>query len=167
MRAELWLHQEKQRSPTSQRRQRCGWKEHWSVHSVLGRFSRVPHFAAPWAVARQAPLSMGFSRQEYRNGWPGPSTGDLPAPRFEHLPLTSSALAGGFFITSATQEAQVCTDLGSSLSLALVTSGNRLWALVTYGTLKGLGYVMSKAFNSSMNSRAGCRLAYIGCLMKL
>ena len=32
----------------------------------------------PWAVAHQAPLTMGFSRQEYRSGLPFPSAGDLP-----------------------------------------------------------------------------------------
>jgi len=37
-------------------------------------------FATPWTVARQAPLSMGFSRQEYWNGLPFPSPGDLPNP---------------------------------------------------------------------------------------
>ena len=34
----------------------------------------------PWTVARQAPLSMGFSRQEYWSGLPFPSPGDLPNP---------------------------------------------------------------------------------------
>ena len=34
----------------------------------------------PWTVARQAPLSMGFSRQEYWSGLPFPSLGDLPDP---------------------------------------------------------------------------------------
>ena len=34
----------------------------------------------PWTVACQAPLSMGFSRQEYRSGLPFPSPGDLPDP---------------------------------------------------------------------------------------
>ena len=34
--------------------------------------------AIPWTVARQAPLSMGFSRQEYWSGLPFPSLGDLP-----------------------------------------------------------------------------------------
>ena len=33
-----------------------------------------------WTVARQAPLSMGFSRQEYWSGLPFPSSGDLPDP---------------------------------------------------------------------------------------
>ena len=36
--------------------------------------------AIPWTVARQAPLSMGFSRQEYWNGLPFPSPGDIPNP---------------------------------------------------------------------------------------
>ena len=35
-------------------------------------------FATPWTVAYQAPLSMGFSRQEYWSGLPFPSPGDLP-----------------------------------------------------------------------------------------
>ena len=37
-------------------------------------------FATPWTVAHQAPLSMGFSRQEYWSGLPCPSPGDLPKP---------------------------------------------------------------------------------------
>ena len=49
----------------------------------------------PWTVARQASLSMGFSRQEYWSGLPFPSPGDLPDPGIK---LTSPALAGGFFI---------------------------------------------------------------------
>ena len=42
--------------------------------------SRVRLFASPWTVVRQAPLSMGFSRQEYWSGLPFPSPGDLPNP---------------------------------------------------------------------------------------
>ena len=42
--------------------------------------SRVRLFATPWTVARQAPLSMGFSRQEYWGGLPSPPPGDLPNP---------------------------------------------------------------------------------------
>ena len=42
--------------------------------------SRVRPFATPWTVAYQAPLSMGFSRQEYWSGLPFPSPGDLPDP---------------------------------------------------------------------------------------
>ena len=45
---------------------------------MLSHFSRVWLFAAPWTVARQAPLSMVFSRQEYWSGLPCPPPGDLP-----------------------------------------------------------------------------------------
>ena len=45
--------------------------------------SRVPLFETPWTVARQAPLSMGFSRQEYWSGLPFPSPGNLPNPGVE------------------------------------------------------------------------------------
>ena len=50
-------------------------------------------FETPWTVACQAPLSMGFSRQEYGSGLPFPSPGDLPDPGIEPA---SPALAGGF-----------------------------------------------------------------------
>ena len=42
--------------------------------------SRVRLFPTPWTVARHAPLSMGFSKQEYWSGLPFPSPGDLPNP---------------------------------------------------------------------------------------
>ena len=45
--------------------------------------SRIRLFATPWTVAHQAPPSMGFSRQEYWNGLPFPSPGDLPDPGIE------------------------------------------------------------------------------------
>ena len=45
--------------------------------------SRVRLFVTPWTLAYQAPLSMGFSRQEYWSGLPFPSPGDLPDPGIE------------------------------------------------------------------------------------
>ena len=39
--------------------------------------STVPGSATPWTVGYQAPLSIGFSRQEYWSGWPSPSPGNL------------------------------------------------------------------------------------------
>ena len=45
--------------------------------------SRVRLSATPWAIAYQAPPSMGFSRQEYWSGLPFPSPGDLPDPETE------------------------------------------------------------------------------------
>ena len=59
--------------------------------------SVVSDSATPWTVAHQAPLSMGFSRQEYWSGLPFPSPGDLPDPGIEPASLVSPALAGGFF----------------------------------------------------------------------
>ena len=56
-------------------------------------------------VARQGPLSMGFSRQNYRSGLPCPPPGDLPGPGVKPVSLMSPALAGGFFTTSAMWEA--------------------------------------------------------------
>ena len=47
---------------------------------VLSHFSCIQLFAAPWTAAHQHPLSMGFSRQEYWNGLPFPSPGNLPNP---------------------------------------------------------------------------------------
>ena len=55
-------------------------------------------------VAHWAPLSMGFSRQEYWSGLSYPPPGDLPNPGIEPT-SDSPALAGGFFTTSATREA--------------------------------------------------------------
>ena len=65
----------------------------------LSRLSRVRLFATLWTVAGQAPLSTGFTRQEYWSGLPYPPPGDLPDPGIEPA---SHALAGRFFTTTAT-----------------------------------------------------------------
>ena len=61
--------------------------------------SRVQLFATPWTAACQAPLSRGFSRQEYWSGLPCPPPGDLPHPGIKPVSLMSPALAGRFFTT--------------------------------------------------------------------
>ena len=63
--------------------------------------SHVQLFATPRTVAWQAPLSMGFPRQEYWGGLPFSSPGDLPDPGVEPAYLASLALAGGLFTTEA------------------------------------------------------------------
>ena len=68
--------------------------------------SHVQLFVTPWTVASQAPLSMGFSRQECWSGLPCPPPGDLPDPGIEPSSFMSPALAGWFFTTSATSEGQ-------------------------------------------------------------
>ena len=57
-------------------------------------------FATPWTVAHQAPLSMGFSRQEYWSGLPFPSPGDLPNPGIEPASLASPALQADSLLLS-------------------------------------------------------------------
>ena len=76
-----------------------------SLVCVLSCFICLRLFATLWTVVCQAPLSMGFSRQEYCSGLPFSPTGNLPDPGIELLSLMSPALAGGFFTTSTTWEA--------------------------------------------------------------
>ena len=61
----------------------------------LNCFSCIWLFATPWTIARQAPLSMGFSGQEYWSRLPCPSPGDLPSPGIKPVSLTSPTLASG------------------------------------------------------------------------
>ena len=56
----------------------------------------------PWTIASQAPLFIGFSRQEYWSGLPCPPLGDISNPGIKPNCLISPALAGGFFTTSVT-----------------------------------------------------------------
>ena len=74
----------------------------------------------PRTAIRQAPLSMEFSRQEHWSGLLFPPSGDLPESGIEPESLTSPALTGRFFTTSATWKAHqqlisilMCKDLGS------------------------------------------------------
>ena len=70
----------------------------------LSHFSRVWLFVTLWTAACQAPLSTGFSRQEYWSGLPCCPPGDLPHAGIEPGSPASSVLAGGFFTTSTTWE---------------------------------------------------------------
>ena len=59
-------------------------QQHHSCGGGGGLVTKLcPTLAIPWTVACQAPLSMGFSRQEYWSGLPSPSPGDLPGPGIE------------------------------------------------------------------------------------
>ena len=58
--------------------------------------SRVQPLETIWTAARQAPFSMGFSRQDYGSGLPFPTPGNLLNPGIK---LASPALVGGFFTT--------------------------------------------------------------------
>ena len=63
-------------------------------------------FSTPQAVAYEAPLSMGFSRQEYWSGLPHLLPGDLPDPGMETVSVTTPTLTGEFLTTSSAWEAQ-------------------------------------------------------------
>ena len=69
-----------------------------------------PTLCDPVDCSSQAPLSMGFSRQEHWSGLPCPSPGDLPDPGIEPESLRSPASAGRVFTTSATWEAPKHVD---------------------------------------------------------
>ena len=69
------------------------------IHEVRLVLSRVQLFVVSWRVARQAPLSMEFSRQKYWSGLPFPLPGDLPNPGIKLASLASPALVDWFFTT--------------------------------------------------------------------
>ena len=71
---------------------------------MLNHFSYVQLFVTLWTGAHQAPLSMGFSRQEYWSGLPFSPAGDLPDSEIEPMSHTCPALAGRFFTTSTMWE---------------------------------------------------------------
>ena len=62
------------------------------IQPSLTQFSLVQFFATLWTIVCQAPLSMGFSRQEYWSGLPCPLPGDLPDPRIKPASPASLAL---------------------------------------------------------------------------
>ena len=78
---------------------------------VLSCFSHIQLFVTLWTVACQAPLSVGFSRQEYWSGLPCPHPGDLPNPGVKPMSLTSLVLGESFFTTSATGEAHTLLQM--------------------------------------------------------
>ena len=103
------------------------WSEFAFLVCLLSCFSHVRLFATLSTVAHQAPLPMGFSRQEYYRGLPCPPPGDLPNPGIKSTSLTSPALTGGFFTTSATWETR---SLSKRLLIAFICQGwkQKLWS---------------------------------------
>ena len=105
-----WVRWKKEKEMEGNWRQRkqnlCGrwlhWVKLWSMRVfvviVVWSISHIWLFVTPWTVACQAPLSMGFSTQEYWSGLPFSSPGDLHDPEIKP---TSPALTGGFFTTES------------------------------------------------------------------
>ena len=78
---------------------------------MLSYFSHVQLFVMLWTRACQAPLSMGFSRQEHWSELPCLPPGDLPNPGVKPVFLKSPALAAGFFATNSTWEAHLVINI--------------------------------------------------------
>ena len=78
---------------------------------MLSRFSRVQLSVTLWTTAFQAPLSMGFSRQEYWNGLPCPPPGDLPDSGIEPVSCIS-CIAGGFLTAKDPQNSKLVSRFG-------------------------------------------------------
>ena len=103
-----------------------GAEHSWRQASTLPRVvcartpSRVQLFVTPWAVACQAPLSMGLSRQECWSELSFPPAGDLPHPGIEPRSPVSPASVSRFLTTSATWEAPCWLDLPSKETISRV-----------------------------------------------
>ena len=83
---------------------------------MLSLFSLIPLFVTPWTVALQAPLSIGFSRQECWGGLPCPPPGDLPDPGMEPASLMSLVLVDGSLLL-----APLCATFGKYFYYVLAT----------------------------------------------
>ena len=94
-------------------------------------------FATPWTAARQAPLSMGFCRQEYWSGLSFPSPGDLPDPGIEPA---SPALEGRLFTTEPPEKPP------NNFKLYI----NTIFAIFNYDVI--VYYILNCIFISRTNS---------------
>ena len=98
----LGIHDESRTEPLLSSRQlqvsRARFSEPQTPGTCMG-VNCVQLLVTPWAVAHQAPLSMGFSRQECRTRLPFPTPRDLPNPWIQCSSPASPTLAGGFFTT--------------------------------------------------------------------
>ena len=96
----------KDKSEKSIREQTLWWQKMvlWEDKLKKKWYSCVWLFVTPWAVAHQAPLSMGFSRQEYWSELPFPSPGESSPARDQ---TWISCIVGRFFINWATREALI------------------------------------------------------------
>ena len=81
--------------------------------------SVMSDFAITWTEAHQARLSMELSRQEYWNGLPFPTPGDLPDPEVELVSLSSPALAGRFFATRTTWDVTCQKDFADVIKFKI------------------------------------------------
>ena len=115
--------------------QYVSWKKKWVSCTV------VSDFVIPWAAAFPAPLSMGFSRQEYWSGLPFPSPGNFLTRGSNRVCCT----AGRFFINWATREAQVkvkvtqlCPTLCNPMDYSSQNSSDQNTVVDSHSLLQGI-----------------------------
>ena len=82
---------------------------------------------APWTASHQAPLSMGFPREEYWSGLPFPFRGDLPDPGIQPISLVSLALASRFFTTEPLGKSNLITQTLWIRACSLINSRRGKW----------------------------------------
>ena len=117
---------------------------------LFSHLSHVQLFGTPWTVAHQAPLSLGFSRQEYWSGLPFPSPGDLPNPGIEP---GFPALAGMFFTTETLGKPFLQWFSSVQFSCSVVSDSATPWIAARQASL------------SITNSQSSLRLTSIESVM--
>ena len=139
---------------------------------MLGCFRHVQLFVTLLIVACQAPLSMGFSRQEYRSGLLYPPPGDHPDPGIESASLMSPALTDGLFTTNETWGsltyihcvcvylvAQSCPTLCDPMDCRL--SGSSVHGILQ---ARNLEWVAVPSSRGSSQSRDQTCIFYVSCI---
>ena len=117
--------------------------------------SCVQLFVTPWTVACQAPLAMGFSRQEHESRLPFAPPGDLPDPEIKPTSLASPAMADEFSTTMSPEKPKrvqgMCITydnfLGMKLYLSFIPPGKR--AFPHSWTLKSLTPIATAMLNTA------------------
>ena len=112
----------------------CNWQNTLCV-CVLGHFSHAWHFATLWTVAHQAPLSIGFSRQEYWNGWPCPPPADLSDPGIEPTSPVSPALQADSLPTAPPGKPKIHFRWAKYVYIFIVVC----WTLFNFNSLSSVG----------------------------
>ena len=113
---------------------------------VLSHFSPIWLFAILWTVTQQAPLSMGFFRQEYWSGLPCPPPGDLPD---SGIKPASPTLVDGFFTT---------TPLGRPFLMIFAINFHHIWETKYWGKSEGKKKTLSRCMDQEEFGSHGYRL---------
>ena len=108
---------------------------------VLSHFNHVQLFATLWTVAFQAPIFMGFSRQEYWSGLPCPPPGDLPDPGTELVSLNVFCVGQRLLYHSSHLGSNTPDQLNSTYrggppqefwNFSVISMYSQYWELVNY-----------------------------------